>query len=231
MRYLTLILLVLATTNFISAQTHEIGGFTGGSNFIGDVGATNYISPNQPAFGLIYKWNRSTRHSFRFSAIYTDLEGIDAKSDDSRRKARNYQFSNSIIELSAGIEFTFLDFDLHDDSGEPKSTPYIFSGISFFGYDNYFFDINGVRQDENTSSYSFAVPLVLGYKTTFSDKLIAAIEIGARYTFTDELDGSVPDSKELVNLSFGNINNNDWYVFTGVTLTFTFGKKPCYCYF
>jgi len=28
----------------------------GGSNFIGDVGATNYISPNSPTLGLIYKF-------------------------------------------------------------------------------------------------------------------------------------------------------------------------------
>ena len=28
---------------------------------------------------------------------------------------------------------------------------------------------------------------------------------------------------------FGNTNNKDWYVFTGFTLTYTFGNKPCYC--
>jgi hypothetical protein len=27
-------------------------------------------------------------------------------------------------------------------------------------------------------------------------------------------------------LKFGNINNNDWYVFSGLTLTYTFGEKP-----
>jgi len=210
---------------------YEVSNFVGGSNFIGDVGSSKYIAPNQPAFGAIYKWNRSTRHAFRFSAIFTNLEGIDAKSDDPRRKERGYEFNVSTIELSAGIEFTFLDFNLHEDSGETKSTPYLFSGINFFTYDNYYFESNGVRTTENTSSYSFAIPIVLGYKTTFTDQLIAAIEIGARYTFTDELDGSIPDSGSLQNFSFGNINNNDWYVFTGITLTFTFGKKPCHCYF
>lgn len=223
--------MVLLCHNIILSQTHEIGAFAGGSNFIGDVGSTKYISPNQPAFGAIYKWNRSARHSFRFSAIFTDLEGFDAKSDDPRRIERGYAFNVSILELSAGIEFTFFDFDLHDDSGRTKSAPYIYSGISFFTYDNYFFNSSGERISEDTSSYSFAIPFVLGYKTTFTEKLIAAVEIGARYTFTDEVDGSIPDSDSLQNFSFGNLNNNDWYVFTGVTLTFTFGKKPCFCYF
>jgi len=25
------------------------------------------------------------------------------------------------------------------------------------------------------------------------------------------------------------LNNNDWYTFSGVTVTYTFGRKPCYC--
>ena len=43
--------------------------------------------------------------------------------------------------------------------------------------------------------------------------LILALEVGARYTFTDNLDGSNPKNDNLIK--FGNINNNDWYVFQG----------------
>jgi hypothetical protein len=49
--------------------------------------------------------------------------------------------------------------------------------------------------------------------------LVLALETGARYTLTDNIDGSF-------NQNFGNINNNDWYVFTGATLTYTFGTNP-----
>ena len=35
--------------------------------------------------------------------------------------------------------------------------------------------------------------------------------------------------ENLSALRFGNLNNNDWYVFSGITLTYTFGEKPCYC--
>ena len=72
--------------------------------------------------------------------------------------------------------------------------------------------------------------MVLGYKVSISDHLILAAEIGARYTFSDELDGSVPDSPGLIeDFSFGNLNNNDWYTFTGITLTYSFGRNPCWC--
>jgi hypothetical protein len=42
----------------IHAQIHEIGVFLGGSNYVGDVGSTTYIAPNEPAFGILYKWNK-----------------------------------------------------------------------------------------------------------------------------------------------------------------------------
>jgi len=228
MRYLIIFFITVLSSSFCQSQIHEIGVFVGGSNFIGDIGSTKYISPQQPAFGGMYKWNRSPRHSFRFSAIFTELEGIDTKSDDPRRKQRGYTFNNSILEFSAGIEFTFLDFNLHETGN--KSTPYLYTGIVFANFHNYYFNTIGERINENTSSNLYGIPMIIGFKTTFTKQLILALEIGARYTFTDELDGSVPDSENLIDvLSFGNTNNNDWYMFTGITLTYTFGRKPCYC--
>lgn len=229
MRYLFLPLLAFLIIQNTNAQIYEVGVFAGGSNFIGDVGATDYISPNQGAFGAIFKWNRSPRHSFRASVIFTDLNGIDSNSDDPRRVQRDYSFSTSIIEISAGLEFTFLDFDLHEPG--LKGTPYLYSGISLANHDNYYFTRAGDFTSENTNSWAIGIPMVVGYKTNISDHFILAAEIGARYTFSDELDGSVPDSKDRESLSFGNTNSNDWYVFTGITLTYTFGRQPCYCNF
>ena len=84
---------------------------------------------------------------------------------------------------------------------------------------------------ENTNSWAYGIPMVLGYKQSISPNFILAAEIGARYTFSDELYGSVPDADFREQFAFGNTNSNDWYVFTGITLTYTFGKKPCYCDF
>jgi len=230
MRYFYIILITALTFQLSQAQTYEIGVFAGGSNFIGDVGATTYISPNQPAIGGIFKWNRSARHSFRFSLIYTELEGDDSKSKDPRRKERGYKFSNPTIEASLGLEFTFFDFSLH--SRKTNSTPYLYTGIAVAKHDNYRFNLNGELLDDNTSSIAFGIPMVLGYKHQIASKLILAGEIGARYTFTDEIDGSVPDAEQAFDTyAFGNLNNNDWYVFTGFTLTYTFGETPCYCSF
>lgn len=229
MRHLILTLAVFLVSQISYAQIYEIGIFAGGSNVIGDVGPTNYINPNSLAFGAIAKWNRSPRHSFRASVIFSELTGSDLNSDDPRRMERGYEFNTNSIEVSAGLEFTFLDFDLHEPGF--KVTPYLYSGISTLHHDNYYFDSNGNYRSEDTSSWAWGIPMVLGVKGNISTHLILAVEIGFRYTFSDEIDGSVPDSAERENLSFGNVNNNDWYNFTGFTLTYTFGRRPCYCNF
>jgi len=228
MRYLTLLLIVAFSTQYSSAQINEFGIFVGGSNFIGDVGATNYIAPKQLAFGALYKWNRSTRHSYRISLTFTELEGIDKDSDDPSRQIRGLEFNNSILELSAGMEFTFFDFNLHN--GGNVSTPYLYTGISVAKHDNFYYKPDGSIFDEDTTSYAYGIPMVIGYKAAVSPDFIIALEIGARYTFSDELDGSVPDSKKAIeSRAFGNQSNNDWYTFTGLTLTYTFGRNPCFC--
>ncbi|MNL28629.1 hypothetical protein D3C87_1502800 [compost metagenome] len=71
--------------------------------------------------------------------------------------------------------------------------------------------------------------MTLGIKSNITPHFIIGAEVGARYTFTDDLDGSNPSNDNLKSLRFGNLNNNDWYVFSGITLTYTFGQKPCYC--
>ena len=226
MRYTFIIVLSILSCHLSYSQIYEVGVFIGGSNFIGDVGATNYISPNQPVIGGVFKWNRSPRHSYRVTVSYAKLEGHDAKSDDPRRMQRGYSFDTNLLEISAGMEFTFFDFDLH--TGVRNMTPYLYTGISAANHDNFYFN-NGVQTDENTSSWAYGIPMVLGFKTTVSDSFILAFEVGARYTFSDEIDGSIPDAVIRQSYSFGNLNNNDWYTFSGITLTYTFGQNPCFC--
>ena len=227
MRQSTILIISFLSLQLSYSQIHEIGVFAGGSNLITDVGATNYISPNNLALGLMYKLNISSRHSWRLSVIYTDVETFDSKSDDPRRIQRNYDFESNILEVSAGMEFTFIDFDLH--SGYPMITPYLYSGISAFRFDEYYY-LSGAQTPLNSKTWSYGIPMTLGVKTNFLGNFVIGAEVGARYTFTDALDGSNPNDPAFQQYRFGNINNNDWYVFSGITITYTFGENPCYCH-
>ena len=209
----------------MSAQIHELGVFLGGSNYIGDVGPTNYIAPNEPAFGVVYKWNRSPRHSYRFSYTQSKITARDIDSEVPGRNLRGYDFANTVREFSAGLEFNFFDFNLHEM--ERQFTPYVYSGVSYFIYDELFV-VDGDTEKDYTAT-SLAIPMTVGVKTNITTNLVLGLEVGARYTFTDNIDGSNPKNENLEPVRFGNINSKDWYVFTGFTLTYTFGEKPCFC--
>lgn len=218
-------LLLLVFTANATAQIHEIGVFLGGTNYIGDIGPTTYISPDKLGYGFLYKWNRSTRHSYRFSYYHGTITAKDADSDVPSRFLRGLAFENKINEFSLGLEFNFFPFDLH--GLEPQTTPYLHTGISYFSYQQLFY-VNGEVKDDFKDGAA-AIPMVLGIKTRISKKFVLAAEIGARYTFSDNLDGSNPSNPNLVPLRFANQNSNDWYVFSGFTLTYTFGQNPCFC--
>ena len=222
--FLSVIIGIFLTVN-AQAQIHEIGVFIGGSNFIGDVGKTNYIAPNEPAFGILYKWNKSPRHAWRVSYSQSTISANDRDSEEASRSQREYHFENSIKELSLALEFNFFDFNLH--TLDQKFTPYVTSGINLLRYDDLYVELRETKENKRKST--IAIPMILGIKSNISRRLILAAEVGARYTFTDNLDGSNPKDKNVSALRFGNLNNNDWYVFSGLTLTYTFGEKPCYC--
>lgn len=209
----------------VHAQIHELGVFGGLSNFVGDVGRTDYIRPNKPAFGILYKWNKSPRHSYRFSYTQTYLRANDVISEEPSRYLRGFSFDNNVKELSFGLEFNFFDFNLH--KSERKVTPYLFSGVTYLRYDELYIDTGETIKDGNGSS--FAIPLNFGIKSNISPYIVVGLEVGARFTFTDNLDGSNPKNEDFESFRFGNINNNDVYIFSGLTLTYTFGEKPCYC--
>jgi Domain of unknown function (DUF6089) len=219
------IYLSLLFFNFAGAQIHEIGVFLGGNNYIGDIGKTTYVNPNQLAYGVMYKWNRSTRHSWRASYIQGKITGNDSESEAPNRNLRGYSFENTVKELTLGLEFNFFDFNLHEL--KKQVTPYVFSGLSFTQYKGLFFKNGKTTSDADHGTAT--IPMIVGVKSNLLPKLILGFEVGARYTFADDLDGSNPTNKSLSQLKFGNINSNDWYMFTGFTLTYTFGNKPCFC--
>lgn len=214
------------------AQFHELGAVLGRSNYIGDVGSARYVYPRKMAYGVLYRYNVNTRYSLRAGFALTTLFENENNTNDLNRFRRGYEFENEIQEVHAGMEFNFVDFNLHDDAAQ--ITPYLFLGLSYFRYD--LLSIVSPNTPEATfvsirKDQTFGFPVFLGAKWNPNPLFVIGLELGVRYTLTDNLDGSnpqveFPDNPEL---KFGNVGNNDWFVFTGLTISFTFGDLPCYC--
>ena len=156
--------------------------------------------------------------------LYGEFTADDSKSNTTARQQRGYEVDNSVLEASVGLEVNFVEYNLHKLG--PAFTPYLYTGLTYFRYDYNYFN-GGVLQDISQKDGAFAIPMTLGFKYRINQFLIFGAEIGARYTFTDNLDASNPEGSNFEQFRFGNIFSDDWYVFSGVTLTYTFGRKLC----
>ncbi|PCH76536.1 MAG: hypothetical protein COB98_05900 [Flavobacteriaceae bacterium] len=222
MKKLFLFFTFLSLTYFSQAQIHEIGITLGGSNYIGDIGKESYIYPNNIAAGIVYKYNANPRIAWRGAFTYAQISANDADAKNSVRKNRGISFTNTIKELSLGLDFNFWEYDL--STVHKTASPYLIFEIAIF---------NAKRPQKETSPgkysyqnhYSFAIPFGIGYKTKLIHDFSIALELRGRYTFTDSLDYN---HKEIKLLSFGNPNNNDWYMFSTISFIYTFGRPPCY---
>lgn len=227
-RYLYIIVTFLAV-QIASAQRYEVGLFLGGSNPISDVGSTFYVLPNAPAVGGLFKWNFHERMSVRIQITQTQLKGDDAQSDIPAKRNRQFSFKSSLTEFALGAEFNFFRYKIKNLLDKPM-TPYVYAGFVTFWHDDLYFDpaiAPPVEATDTTKrSLDFAVPVAFGVKAKLGQRLILAGEVGFRYTLTNNLEGSVPKEKPF---SFGVKGSNDWYTFSGITLTYTFGEEPCYC--
>lgn len=202
-------------------QIHEIGLSLGGTNYVGDIGRSNYIYPNKLAGAVFYKYNWNPRIALKATFSYLPIKGNDLNADTNFRKNRQLSFTNTINELALGLEYNFYDYDLSSD--DKTWTPYFLLELAGFNYTNVeSYSTTGQIIYGNKTSY--AIPFGIGYKSKLHGALAFSIEAKFRYTFEDDLDflsNRTPDR---------NIEGtgNDWYMFTGVSLIYTFGRPACY---
>ena len=218
-------------------QKNELGIFIGGSNYVGDVGPTTFINPNDIIGGLLYKKNFNNRFALRGSISYGNLYSSDLLPGSSdNRIIRRYGFENKFADFNIGFEFNFKEFDIED--GSKQNTFYIHSGLSYFinkfNKHNY---LLALASPTSTPSplpdvNDFSLPISLGLKFKPLEKRFTfGFEISANYSFTDDLDGSdevIENSNPSLGPFGGNLSN-DWYFFTVFKITYIFGKHKCYC--
>ncbi|NNC70086.1 MAG: hypothetical protein HKN90_04605 [Flavobacteriaceae bacterium] len=205
-------------TSTACAQVFEIGLFAGGSNYVGDIGPSNYINPNFPAVGGMAKFNFTPQINFRGTLIYTQLNAKDSKSDSDFRVQRDLNMVNNILEASGGIEFNFFKYSMNQVGFD--KTPYIIAKVSVVNY-RAFFERDGDIFSKR--KFAFAPTAGLGYKIRIAENLAMSVESSFRYLFNDDIDATT-----IRNIDVGNVDSNDWYIFTGFTITYGFGRPGCY---
>ncbi|MBT8318034.1 MAG: hypothetical protein HKP59_10455 [Lutibacter sp.] len=222
MKKLVLLITFICATIYSEAQINEVGFFVGGNNYIGDIGSEYYVKPNNFMGGIIYKWNMNPRIAIRGTFTYAQISADDADATNIARYNRGIGFNNSLKELAVGIEFNYFEYNL--DDFRKFYTPYLIFEIAAFNYQVATAE-TAPQEYQYSSKTSFAIPFGIGFKTKLMGDLAVALELRARYTLEDDIDYNNP---EIDSLTFGNPNNNDWYILTGISFVYTFGRPPCY---
>ena len=216
-----LIIVFICFASVLSGQEYEAGIFLGGSNYVGDIGRTNYVYPNQLAGAVFFKYNRNPRIAYRATYSFLPIKGNDLDADTDLKRDRGLNFSNTIHELAVGIEYNFYEYDL---STPGKTwTPYITLDLAAYNY-RYVVAEPQPNQFEYDTKNSVTIPFGIGFKSKLIGSLAFALETKFRYSLADDLDYT---TETIPSLNFAG-TGNDWYTFTGVSLIYTFGRPPCY---
>ncbi|MCV9388528.1 type IX secretion system protein PorG [Reichenbachiella ulvae] len=205
-------------SQFTLAQKTEWGLAVGGMSYSGDLyRGYNILKQNIGVQGQ-YRINHDKDVSFRFSLLYGQVSGDDSRPIDALGQVRNASFSRNLLEGSAVMEFHFLDYK--NENSLIRWSPYVFGGIGAIKLFN--------TGTEDINEFQPVIPFGGGIKHLVGKQWSVGLEFGARKTFTDKLDG-VSDGElfNKPNFDFGNPEDNDWYYFVGISITYIVYKVPC----
>ena len=216
-------------SSFSTAQRHEIGVSVGGVNYVGEVGSTQYIQPRHLEIGLVYKRNYSERIGLRIIYSKGKLSGNDENTSELDRLERwpgPLSFENDYSILGARVEINYVKFPIGEFGF--AWTPYIHAGINRMVIKDIYFEPFETMSRSDGKVVTVGFPFGLGVKFNFGKSLILAAEVQPQFTFSDNLDGSYPElDKKPFARQFSTSLSNDWLVFTGISITYSFGRLPC----
>jgi hypothetical protein len=211
-RTLWTLLFLYITISVNGQRNSDFGVFGGVSSYIGDINPGRLLYAPLPAGGVFYRYNLHPRQSLRASFIYGGLRGNDLDFNNSFQRARAASFSGTVGEFAVQFEFNFFPYST--EGKRWNYTPYFAGGggIAFI----------------NTQAYTYVpvIPFSFGFKINIYKNIGLEAEYGFRKTFYDNFDGL----KDLVAPSdYGWLHNNDWYTFTGISVTWKIYSKLAGC--
>lgn len=213
-----------------SAQnTSEVGLGLGATNYRGEISPQYQFQNNRPALTVFYRKDVSVPITLRGGLTAGFLRAADdnvSGVNGGVPPLQNYRQANtkgSLLEASAVVEYNFMDYHYRTD--KVHFTPYLFAGVAAFYANTTTVSNNptlGGQLNRQGAMLGFAVPAGVGFKYALSAHLNLGLEVGVRKAFTDQLDHLSDQDPLLVNP-----HDQDWYYYSGLSLSYTFFKIRC----
>jgi hypothetical protein len=245
--FLIVPLLLIVPTLF--GQKGELGLFGGGSYYIGDINPVKHFLQSKAAFGIFYRYNIDTRVALQASYNRGKLVGDDAVAR--WIPERQLKFESIINDFSARFEFNFLDYFIGSTRSYFTTFIFCGISLFTFNPKANGVALRPLTTEGvNYSKISIAMPFGLGFKYSLGEHLGIGAEWGMRKTSTDYIDDvstvynfenrtsqdsriidpsgqyillwSQDPQNEKQFRQRGNSQNNDWYNFTGIFVSYKF---------
>jgi hypothetical protein len=189
----------LVTAPIKGQRKSDIGFMTAIPWYMGDI-STRVPRPTlfPPAIGPIYRYNFNQRNSLRAHAVFYSLGASGTIFD-----GEEVEFQSSFVDL--GLDFEFNWWPYKTAWRRTKYSPYVTAGLG------YSLNVAG-----GSVSHLY-MPFGGGLKANLGKRLSGGLEVTMRKSFTDWIDGVINAGGAEVVTPIG---NNDWYIFTGVFLTY-----------
>ena len=214
--FIAIFITLLATLNATAQQyKYEVGPLLGMTGYLGE--ANNGMLFKHPSFTLggMFRYNHNTRWSFKANLNYANIRGDSEQDESWYPDGANYTFISSLIDLGLTAEFNFLKFGSGPQYKKLKPiSPYMVAGVGFV-----------FAMCDGRNHASFTIPLGIGLKYKYKDRLNLAFEFTMRKEFSDRIDGY----SDLFDIKHSFAKNTDWYSFATISVTYEFGKRCIKC--
>jgi hypothetical protein len=233
-----------------SQRNMEVGLFVGDAYYLGDLNPDIHFRAAQLAYGAVARYNFDERWSVKFGITRGKVKGNSEKTNF--LPGRDLQFESPITDFSLTAEFNFFPYFtgsrwnwitpyLYAGIGGFMFQPSLGGQkLRSIGTEGQNVGYEG-RKPYSTTQVS--IPFGLGVKVSIGKRLGLTAFWEMHKTFTDYIDdvsktyyltGAVisqddvagllsdPTRNHLPGMQRGDPKNNDWYSFSGITVTYKF---------
>ena len=232
-KYTIKIIFLLSTTINCYSQFLEPGVSVGLNSYSGDLKRGYSPFPGQMGFEVFNRFNISSHQTFKVSYKRGSIGGKEII-NDALSLNRDMWFKSKVSEVSGKIEYNFLDY--FDEVTRYNFTPYLFFGLGATILKN----IEERDKIINSKELFVNIPFGLGFKYLINRQFSIAFELEIKKTFNDNLDyisgANTKNINQVTGLNFNNSvknyqygsgNDNDFYYFTGISISYIFYRIPC----
>ena len=217
-RIIAITLITLASVTSVFAQDtyrYEVGGGIGMSGYIGDA-STNIMKHPGWAAGGIFRYVIDRRWSLKANLIVANIGG---RSDGIVYPGGAvYEFNSTLYDTGAQMEFNFFNFGIGSKYMNLKRiTPYLTVGLGG----------TFATPDVGGNAFAIVLPMGVGVKYKWKERLNLGLEFTMRKSFGDGLDGL----SDLNGIRHSFAKNTDWYSVLMVSVTYEFGKRCKVCHY